>query len=81
MEARLALSMEEKKMLHQQACAAQHALKQIRHEAHLFRDKMLEDAKTLCQYHVDKMAEMSNHYQGELQSERSKMHNSNKQFR
>eukprot|EP00971_Amphidinium_carterae_P290600 5770310-Amphidinium_carterae.1 len=81
MEARLALAAEEKELLHQQACAAQHALKLIRHEAHLLRDKMLVDAKNLCQYHVDKMAEMSNRYQGELQNERSKMHNSNKHFR
>eukprot|EP00971_Amphidinium_carterae_P349314 6490958-Amphidinium_carterae.1 len=81
MEARLALSTEEKEMLHQQACAAQHALKVIRHEAHLFRDKMLVDAKASCQYHVDKLAEMNHHYQGELQGERSRMHNSNKQFR
>eukprot|EP00971_Amphidinium_carterae_P199701 3963533-Amphidinium_carterae.1 len=42
---------------------------------------MLVDAKTLCQYHVDKMAEMNNHYQGELQAERSRMHDSNRQFR
>eukprot|EP00971_Amphidinium_carterae_P274161 5441014-Amphidinium_carterae.1 len=53
----------------------------MRHEAHLFRDKMLVDAKTLCQYHVDKLAEMNQHYQGELQAERSKMHNSNRQLR
>eukprot|EP00971_Amphidinium_carterae_P023093 455609-Amphidinium_carterae.1 len=63
MEARLALSTKEKEMFYQQTCASQHALKIIRHEAHLFRDKMLVDAKTLCQYHVDKLAEMNNHYQ------------------
>eukprot|EP00971_Amphidinium_carterae_P275542 5467613-Amphidinium_carterae.1 len=65
----------------QQACVAQHALKVIRNEAHLFRDKMLVDAKTLCQYHVDKMGEMNNHYQVELQAERSRFHSSNQQFR
>eukprot|EP00971_Amphidinium_carterae_P242009 4804924-Amphidinium_carterae.4 len=81
LETRLALSNEEKEMLHQQSCASQQALKQIRHEAHLFRDKMLVDAKTLCQHHVNKVEEMNNHYQGELQRERSKLHASNNQYR
>eukprot|EP00971_Amphidinium_carterae_P081381 1609974-Amphidinium_carterae.2 len=74
MEARLPLANEEKEILHQQACASQQALKQIRHEAHLFRNKVLVDAKTLCQYHVDKVTEMNNHYQSELQRERSRLH-------
>eukprot|EP00971_Amphidinium_carterae_P047562 936707-Amphidinium_carterae.1 len=33
---------------------------------------MLVDAKTLCQYHVDKMKEMDNHYRVEVQAERSR---------
>eukprot|EP00971_Amphidinium_carterae_P131661 2607725-Amphidinium_carterae.1 len=60
---------------------AQHALKVIRNEAHLFRHKMLVDAKTLCQYHVDKMNEMNNHYKVEVQAERSRLHSSNQQLR
>eukprot|EP00971_Amphidinium_carterae_P318220 6325310-Amphidinium_carterae.1 len=63
LEAQLALSHQEKELLQQHMCASLHALKVMRHEAHLFRNKMLVDAKTLCQYHVDKMAEMNNHYQ------------------
>eukprot|EP00971_Amphidinium_carterae_P147607 2925554-Amphidinium_carterae.1 len=65
MEAQLSLAQQEKELLHQQACMAQHALKVIRNEAHLFRDKMLVDAKALCQYHVDKLKEMDNHYRAE----------------
>eukprot|EP00971_Amphidinium_carterae_P255434 5070844-Amphidinium_carterae.1 len=68
LEARFALACEEKEMLHQQANASHQALQQIRHEAHLFRDKMLVDAKTLCQYHVDKR-------------ERSKLHAGNNEHR
>eukprot|EP00971_Amphidinium_carterae_P156661 3105286-Amphidinium_carterae.1 len=52
MEAQFSLAQQEKEVLHHQACVAQHALKVIRNEAHLFRDKMLVDAKTLRQYHV-----------------------------
>eukprot|EP00971_Amphidinium_carterae_P221985 4406930-Amphidinium_carterae.1 len=59
---------------------AQHALKMIRNEAHLFRNKMLVDAKTLCQYHVDKLKKMNTHYQLQVQTERSRMHASNKEF-
>eukprot|EP00971_Amphidinium_carterae_P237389 4712371-Amphidinium_carterae.1 len=81
MEAQLMLAQQEKEMLHQQASVAQYVLKVIRHEAHLFRNKMLVDAKALCQNYVDKLGEMNNHYQVELQTERSKMHNSNRQFR
>eukprot|EP00971_Amphidinium_carterae_P293012 5817641-Amphidinium_carterae.1 len=81
MEAQFTLAQQEKELLHQQACVAQRALRVIRNEAHLFRDKMLVDAKTLCQYHVDKMSEMNNHYKAELQAERSRLHSSNQQFR
>eukprot|EP00971_Amphidinium_carterae_P300120 5963058-Amphidinium_carterae.1 len=42
---------------------------------------MLVDAKTLCQYHVDKLKEMNTHYQQEVHKERSKMHASNQQIR
>eukprot|EP00971_Amphidinium_carterae_P093823 1856535-Amphidinium_carterae.1 len=42
---------------------------------------MLVDAKTLCQYHVDKMKEMDSHYKVEVQTERSRLHSSNQQFR
>eukprot|EP00971_Amphidinium_carterae_P328804 6460876-Amphidinium_carterae.1 len=77
MEAQFSLAQQEKEVLHHQACVAQHALKVIRNEAHLFRDKMLVDAKTLCQYHVDKLKEMDNHYKVEVQAERSRMHSSN----
>eukprot|EP00971_Amphidinium_carterae_P213693 4240923-Amphidinium_carterae.1 len=66
MEAQFALAQQEKReLLHQQACMAQHALKMIRNEAYLFRDKMLVDAKTLCQYHVNKLKEMNTHYQSQ----------------
>eukprot|EP00971_Amphidinium_carterae_P160735 3186998-Amphidinium_carterae.1 len=81
MEAQFSLAQQEKEVLHQQACVAKHALKVIRNEAHLFRDKMLVDTKTLCQYHVDKLKEMDNHYKVEAQAERSRMHSSNQQFR
>eukprot|EP00971_Amphidinium_carterae_P233469 4633417-Amphidinium_carterae.1 len=77
MEAQFALAQQEKELLHQQACMAQHALKMIRNEAHLFR----VDAKTLCQFHVDKMKEMDTHYRSEVQSERSRLHASNQQLR
>eukprot|EP00971_Amphidinium_carterae_P070254 1389962-Amphidinium_carterae.1 len=60
---------------------AQHALKMIRNEAHLFRDKKLVDAKTLCQHHVDKLKEMDTHYKSQVHTERSRMHASNQQFR
>eukprot|EP00971_Amphidinium_carterae_P274809 5453217-Amphidinium_carterae.1 len=40
---------------------------------------MLVDAKTLCQYHVDKLKEMDN-YRVEVQAERSRMHSGNQQF-
>eukprot|EP00971_Amphidinium_carterae_P330974 6464290-Amphidinium_carterae.1 len=81
MEAQFALAQQEKELLHQQACMAQHALKMIRNEAHMFRDKMLVDAKTLRQYHVDKLKEMNTHYQSQVQEERSRMHTSNQLFR
>eukprot|EP00971_Amphidinium_carterae_P337492 6474337-Amphidinium_carterae.2 len=45
MEAQLMLAQQEKELLHSQACMAQHALRIIRKEAHLFRDKMLIDSK------------------------------------
>eukprot|EP00971_Amphidinium_carterae_P002084 41121-Amphidinium_carterae.1 len=42
---------------------------------------MLVDAKTLCQYHVDKLKEMDTHYKAEVQTERSRLHASNQHFR
>eukprot|EP00971_Amphidinium_carterae_P282306 5604504-Amphidinium_carterae.1 len=42
---------------------------------------MLVDAKTLCQYHVNKLKEMDTHYQTLVQTERSRMHVSNQQLR
>eukprot|EP00971_Amphidinium_carterae_P315926 6280044-Amphidinium_carterae.2 len=47
------------------------------YDVRMFRDKMLVDAKTLCQYHVNKVEEMNAHYQSELQRERSKLYAGN----
>eukprot|EP00971_Amphidinium_carterae_P292240 5801411-Amphidinium_carterae.1 len=52
LEAKYALAIEEKQMLFQQATVSHQALQQIRSETHLFRDNMLVDARTLCEYHV-----------------------------
>eukprot|EP00971_Amphidinium_carterae_P299972 5959432-Amphidinium_carterae.1 len=48
LEAQLALSNQKKELLQQHMGVSQHALKVMRHKAHLFRDKMLVDAKSLC---------------------------------
>eukprot|EP00971_Amphidinium_carterae_P063427 1255570-Amphidinium_carterae.1 len=65
MEAQFALLQQEKELLHQQAYMAQHEVKMIRNKAHLFRDKMLVDAKTLCQFHLDKLKKMNTHCQSQ----------------
>eukprot|EP00971_Amphidinium_carterae_P076891 1518926-Amphidinium_carterae.3 len=54
--------------------ACQTAVQNIRNEACLFRDKMIVDAKTLCQYHVDTVKDMQGKCQSELNQERTKLH-------
>eukprot|EP00971_Amphidinium_carterae_P227482 4512067-Amphidinium_carterae.1 len=61
-------------MLRQQAQASFEALQHIRSEAHLFWDRMLVDARTLCDFHVQKIEEVRNHFHGELTKERSKLY-------
>eukprot|EP00971_Amphidinium_carterae_P229132 4544971-Amphidinium_carterae.1 len=74
MEAQFALAQQNKKLLYQQACMAFSALKMIRNEAYLFWDKMLVDAKTLCQYHVDKLKKINTHCQQKVHKKCLKLH-------
>eukprot|EP00971_Amphidinium_carterae_P123245 2440319-Amphidinium_carterae.1 len=46
----------------------------IRNEACLFRDKMIVDAKTLCQYHVETVNEIKGKCQAEINQERNRLH-------
>eukprot|EP00971_Amphidinium_carterae_P338355 6475626-Amphidinium_carterae.2 len=64
----------ESELMKQQMLACQSAVQNIRNEACLFRDKVIVDAKTLCQYHVDTVKEIQGMCQGEVNQERIRLH-------
>eukprot|EP00971_Amphidinium_carterae_P074086 1464334-Amphidinium_carterae.1 len=61
--------------------ACQTAVQNIRNEACLLRDKMIVDAKTLCQYHVDTVTELQGKCQTEVNQERARLHKEAQQHR
>eukprot|EP00971_Amphidinium_carterae_P095441 1888320-Amphidinium_carterae.1 len=74
LEAQNELLTKEGELMKQQMMACQTTVQNIRNEACLFRDKMIVDAKTLCQYHVDTVNEIQGKCQGELNQERTRLH-------
>eukprot|EP00971_Amphidinium_carterae_P120444 2386633-Amphidinium_carterae.1 len=64
----------EGEQMKQQMGACQTAVQNIRNEACLFRDKVIVDAKTLCQYHMDTVKDIQGKCQGEVNQERTRLH-------
>eukprot|EP00971_Amphidinium_carterae_P214423 4255322-Amphidinium_carterae.1 len=64
----------EGELMKQQMMACQTAVQNIRNEACLFSDKMIVDAKTLCQYHVDTVKDIQGKCQGEINQEQARLH-------
>eukprot|EP00971_Amphidinium_carterae_P051772 1019288-Amphidinium_carterae.1 len=74
LEATNELLAKEREWMQQQMTACQTAVQNIRSEACLFRDKMVVDAKTLCQYHVDTVKELQGKCQQDVNHERARLH-------